>query len=220
MHIKNLTIIGTSHIAKQSIEEIVSTIDSLKPDILAVELDRQRYEGLLSGAKHKPTFRDIKRFGVKGFLFASLGAWAEKKLGQQVGVVPGAEMKKAIEIARQNSIKLALIDDDIENILKKISSSLKWREKFNFLADIFKAIFKREKIKFDLNKVPEKELIKKMLGVVKKRYPSIYRVLIVDRNKIMANRLMNLMEQNPDKKILAVVGAGHEEGIVRMIRNA
>ena len=84
---------------------------------------------------------------------------------------------------------------------------------------LFKSLFTKQKLEFDLRKVPEEELISKLLRQVKKRYPSLYKVLITDRNKLMASRLSYLMEKNPDKKILAIVGAGHVDGIMRMLKS-
>ena len=219
MKYKNLTIMGTSHIAKQSLEEVERAIEEGKPDIIALELDRKRLYSLLKRNKDKIRIYDIKRVGVKGFMFALIGAWAEKKLGKLVGVAPGSEMKKAVMLAKKNKIKIALIDQDIEITLKRLSKSLTWKEKRNFVVDIIKAIFVRKTIiEFDLTKVPSRNVIKKLVGQVKKRYPNIYKVLIEERNSIMAENLRKIMETYPDKKILAIIGAGHEDDILRLIK--
>jgi len=218
MNYQNLTIIGTSHIAKQSLEDVEKAIVEGKPDIVALELDRRRLYSLFK-KPGKIRIYDIKRVGIKGFVFSLMGAWAEKKLGKLVGVAPGSEMKKAVRLAKKNEIKIALIDQDIEITLQKFSKSLTWKEKWNFFVDIVKAIFVRKKvIEFDLTKVPSKKIIKKLVGQVKKRYPNIYKVLIEERNQVMADNLRRIMELHPDKKILAIIGAGHEEDILKMIK--
>jgi len=219
-----LEIIGTSHIAKQSVEEIRKAINDKKPDIVAVELDVNRAAALLQDQKRKISMRDILKIGVKGYLFARIGQFVQQKLGKMVGVSPGSDMKTAILVASKNKLKVAFIDQPIQITLKKFSKSLTWKEKGRFIADIFNGIFfKKKQIKqfgldkFDLTKVPEKELIKKMMGQMKKRYPSIYKVLVEDRNKYMVKKLVKLMRANPDKKILAIVGAGHEEGMKKLL---
>ena len=141
MEYKNLTIIGTSHIAKQSIQEVKNVIEKTKPDIIALELDKKRFFSLTSKTKRKLKLRDITKLGVKGFLFNLIGAWAEKKLGNIVRVEPGSEMLTAIKLAKKNKIKIALIDQDIEITLKKLSKRLTWKEKGRFVIDIFKSIF-------------------------------------------------------------------------------
>jgi len=70
---------------------------------------------------------------------------------------------------------------------------------------------------FDLRTVPEKEMIKKMVGYVQKRYPSVYKSLISDRNKYMVRKLVLLQKKNPGKEILAIIGAGHEEGMRELL---
>ncbi len=214
----NLTIIGTSHIAKQSLDEVKETIINEKPDIIALELDEKRLRALLS--KRKKTYGNIFRVGLKGYLFSLLGAWVEKKLGEYVGVKPGSEMKTAIRLARRNKIRIALIDQDIEVTLRKLSKRISLKEKWNFIIDILGGIFsKKRKIEFDLTKVPKKSIVKKMIKEVKERYPNIYTILVKERNEIMAERLKELMEKNKEKKILAIVGAGHEEDIIKIIKS-
>jgi pheromone shutdown-related protein TraB len=218
MDYRNLTIIGTSHIAKQSLDEVEKAIVHGKPDIIALELDKRRLYSLFR-KQGRVSIYDIKRVGFKGFIFSLIGAWAEKKLGKIVGVAPGSEMKKAVRLARKHDIKLALIDQDIEITLRRFSKSLTWKEKWNFILDILKAIFSRKKaIEFDLTKVPSKKIIKKLVGKVKERYPNIYKVLIEERNKFMAGNLKKIIADYPDKKVLAVIGAGHEDDILELVK--
>ena len=82
MRYKNLTLIGTSHIAKQSLDEVKNTIMAEKPDIIALELDRKRFLALKINKKRRLKFSDIRRIGIKGFLFNIIGAFVEKKLGK------------------------------------------------------------------------------------------------------------------------------------------
>ena len=153
-----------------------------------------------------------------GFIFSLLGAWAEKQLGKIVGVKPGSEMLTAARLAKKKKIQLALIDQDIELTLKRLSQEITWKEKFNFIGDLLKGvIFRKKEIYFDLTKVSEKDIIKKLILKVKNRYPSIYRVLIEERNKILSKNLFMLMQNN--KKILAIIGAGHETEVLDMIKD-
>ncbi len=213
---RNLTIIGTSHIAKESIVEVKKNINEQKPDIVALELDRLRFEALFYNKKRKTSLRDIFDIGIKGFLFNLIGAYVENKLGKMVNVKPGSEMKAAIFAAKENKADIALIDQDIRITLKSLSKAFGWKERFKFLADLIRNIFKREKINIDLTKVPDKALVKKLTGRIKKDYPSIYKALIEDRNKVMAKNLYKLM--STDKKIIAVVGAGHEDDIIDLMK--
>ena len=95
-----------------------------------------------------------------------------------------------------------------------------WKEKFTFFWEILTGIFNRKKVlEFDIRKVPAKTLVKKLVSKVKKNYPNVYKVLITERNEIMSSNLLNISKENPDKKILAVLGAGHIDGMLRILKS-
>ncbi|MBW2965502.1 TraB/GumN family protein [Candidatus Woesearchaeota archaeon] len=225
MRYKNLILIGTSHIAKQSLEEVERVVKDKKPDIIALELDKKRFYALTQKKTRKIGLKDIKRIGLKGFIFNMIGAWVERKLGKYVGVKPGSEMLKAIELAKKNKSKIALIDQDIEITLQRLSNAITWREKWHFIVDILKGVFLRKSElkklgieRLDLTKVPSKKLIKRLTNEVKKRYPGVYRVLVEERNEVMGTNLSRLMDENPEKLILGVIGAGHEDEMLKLIK--
>ena len=70
-----------------------------------------------------------------------------------------------------------------------------------------------------MTKVPSKKIINELVEKVRKRYPNVYKVLIEERNHVMAKNLKKIIENNKDKKILAIVGAGHEEEILKLIKD-
>lgn len=215
---KNLTIIGTSHIAVQSIREVGNVIMLQKPNVVALELDADRFYGLMHKKKRKISLRDIAAVGVRGFFFNLIAAWAEKKLGKMVGTSPGDEMKTAVKAAAEIKAEIALIDRHISETIKSLFRQITWREKFRFVWDIVSSPFagKKKKMAFDLSKVPDKAFIENILGMVRKRYPSVYKALIQERNVIMAKHLYNLMKNNDS--VVAIVGAGHEEGIISLLK--
>ena len=116
----NITILGTSHIAKESINEIKKAILEDKPDIVAVELDIQRATALLQKTKNKVNLRIITQIGVQGYVFVKIGQYLQQKLGKMAGVAPGSEMKTAIELAHKQKLEVALIDQPIQITLKKL----------------------------------------------------------------------------------------------------
>ena len=166
----------------------------------------------------------ILQIGVKGFVFAKLGQIVQQKLGKSVGIVPGSDMKTALLLAKKKKLQAALIDQPIQITLKRFSKGLSWRERGRFIADIFKGIFfRKQQMKqmgldgLDLEKVPTDTVIEKMMGHLKKRYPNIYRTLVHERNQYMVRQLVKLMREHPDQKILCVVGAGHKEGMEKLL---
>lgn len=207
-----LHLLGTSHIARQSVEEIREAFARLNPDIVAIELDKSRLQALLSG-QSKVSLKHLPAVGIKGWLFAKLGSWASKKLGKAVGVDPGTEMKTAIELGKEHKKRIALIDQPIEITLRRFSKALTWKEKGRMVADLFT----QRKLSFDVSKVPEEQLITKLIEELRLRYPSIHKVLIEERNAYMADKLKKLGELYPESTILAIVGAGHVPGMSELL---
>ncbi|MBI2151860.1 TraB/GumN family protein [Candidatus Woesearchaeota archaeon] len=215
-----LKIIGTSHIAQQSVQEIKKAFNDFKPDIISVELDVDRAKSLFQPQTQKMSWSVIFKVGVKGFLFAKIAQYVQQKLGQSVGISPGSEMKTAMELAQKNKLQIAFIDQPISITLKKLSQRFSWKEKWHFFSDIMQSIFRPKKMmkqwqitQFDLHKVPEKEIILKLVSQLQERYPSVYLTLVEERNKYMSQQLIKLLRHHPEKRILAVVGAGHEKGM-------
>lgn len=219
----NIKIMGTSHIAEQSVKEINEAITKEKPEVVAIELDISRAQALLSNQKRKVSLTEVLQIGIKGYLFAKMGQYVQQKLGKMVGMAPGADMKAAITVARKNNIKVVLIDQPIKITLNNFSKALTWKEKSRFLIDIIKGIIMPKKQieelglkEFNLHTVPKEELINKMMSKLEKRYPSVYKTLVLDRNRYMARKLARLSKTHTGK-ILAVVGAGHKKGMEELL---
>jgi len=226
----HIHILGTSHIAEESVKTIKKTFLEFKPDIVAVELDKERLHSLMQAEKDKAkgekTQRKklppsaIKHIGFTGYLFALIGGFAQKKFGRMVGMDPGSDMLSAVKLAQNNKKMLLLLDQDLRITLKKLSRELKGREKRRMLGDLLFGWTKRrrQKINIDLKRVPEDKLITKLLEQTKDRYPSFYKVLVHDRNVFMARRLIAAGMQDPEAKILVVIGAGHKKGLEEELR--
>lgn len=219
-----IILLGTSHIAEESVAAIQAAIAKHEPDMVAVELDEGRLDALVHKRRRASFLQLVPRVGITGAVFAAIGGYVQKKLGAHVGVLPGADMLAAVRAGQKKKLPVFLIDQPIELTLRHFSTAFTFREKLRLLADIFMALlFPRRQMKqyglftLDLSKVPPKKLIERLIREIKKRYPSLYRVLIQERNEYMAYQLVRLAHQYPNAKILAVVGAGHEEGMRKML---
>src|SRR5512137_2414390 len=108
-----IKIIGTAHVSQQSVDEVRTAIEEYQPDVVAIELDPSRFAALKKQARD-PTVNDVLE--VKNFntlLVQWLLAYLQRKIGLDVGVEPGAEMKIAITEAENRNIPIALVDRDI-----------------------------------------------------------------------------------------------------------
>ncbi len=217
---KNVFLVGTSHIAKKSAEKITKKFNELQPDVVCVELDRKRLHSLLTNAKPNYNLSGIKQYGLQGYLFAVIASFIQKKLGNVVGTKPGIDMLTAVNLARNNKKQLELIDQDIEITLKKFSKRFSFKEKMRLIWDIISAPFAKQnkKLRISLTDVPDDKVICILMEQMKKRYPNLYSVLVEERNQIMAKNIQKIMEKTPDKKIMVVIGAGHESELINLIK--
>ncbi|MDK2907927.1 MAG: hypothetical protein PWQ87_385 [Candidatus Woesearchaeota archaeon] len=211
--------IGTSHIAKESIDEIKKAFDEFSPNVIAIELDRGRLSSLFSKQKSQPSlFSLISQIGLIGALFVKIGHRIQKRLGNIVGVEPGSEMKQAVLLAREYSLPILLIDQDIRITMRHLSKAFGIKEGFTIFKEIIFAPFsKKERVQIDISKVPDEKQVEKIIQEMKKRYPSLYNVLIEERNRYMKKRLEEFHSKFPDKKILVVTGEGHRAWLEKNI---
>ena len=213
-------ILGTNHVSIQSVKDIENAYESFEPDIIAVELDQQRLQQLLHPPKDKGSIdlRLVRKLGIRGFLFAMGARYAQRKLGNKVGVKPGSEMLAAVKTARKHKKTLSLIDRSIDKTIRKLMKELTWKEKRRFAYDLlFGKYSKKLKVQLDISSVPPGELIDTLMEQVKDRYPTVYRVLVEERNHYMAKQLIVLHKRSPEQKILAVVGAGHKKEMEELL---
>ena len=215
---KEIYLLGTSHVAKASVNVIKSTFEKTKPDILAVELDARRFNAMLLKNKNERTnyMNLFKEIGFSGTLFYLLARTVQNTLGRILKITPGIDMLTAVQIAQKENKKIYLIDRDIKITLKRISLHINKKDLFKMLIDSFKSTrIKHQRI--DISKIPDQKTIDILIGELSRRYPKIYNVLIKERDIFMADALLNVAEKHPNSKILAVVGAGHIKGMINKI---
>lgn len=217
-----VAIVGTSHIAKKSITDVTAMFESLQPDIVCVELDKGRFEALMSKEKTKFSFGLIRKIGIKGTLFLLIGGSIQRSLAKKAGTKPGSDMLAGIELAKKHDKKVALIDQPAQITMQKFSRHFKKREVFGALWDVVLGFFgkKAPPIQyFDVFDVPTDEQLKPLLMYMQSKFPSAYTVLLEQRNIYMVNKLKMVVAQNPDAKILVVVGAAHKPGMIALLQH-
>ena len=204
-----ITVIGTSHISPQSLREIQEKIDEIGPDCVAVELDANRLEAIRRG--EKVSISAMKYIGFRGYLTAKIFSTVQQYLGKKTGVIPGEEMLTAVEAGKRAGAVVALIDQPIEVTMRRLQG-IPFVEK----AKLLLGIFKPKKVAFDISKVPEEKLVAELMGYMKKTAPTLYRVLVAERDLHMAKALNQLGLQYDN--IVAVVGIGHKKGLEKQLK--
>ena len=204
---REITLIGTAYIFKESVDEVKETIISEMPEAVCIELDPKRYYGLLTG--QRMSFVDIvKAKGIKTGVIAGFLGYVERKLGEDMGVFPGKEMITAAQYCKNINARLYLIDRDAEITVEKMTR-IPFKEKLTLVKALILSPFQKEKIRLDLNK----ENIESLIEGLRKLSPYLYRVLIEERDQFMAEKIKKIEE----KRIVVVVGAGHVKGILERI---
>lgn len=212
-----IIILPTSHIAGQSLREVRELLEREKPDCVALELDLNRFYAM-QAEKKQGSLQTLKLLGPVTFLFYWVLKKLQKWLGGKTGILPGSEMLQGVRVAGELGLKIAFIDQDIRTTILRLKDKVGWREKLKLIWFVLKGLtlgfIKREKI--DLQKVPEKKIIREAMLLLKREFPQLYGVLVSDRDIVMAKRLKMLSKRF--KKTVAIVGAGHEEGLRRFIK--
>lgn len=218
---KEIILIGTAHISKESVNLVEKTIEEEQPDIIGVELDSERLQQLVSGKKWEEM--DIISIVKSGksylFLLNILLSNMQKQLGEIVGVKPGAEMLAAIKKAGEIKKPITLLDRNVKITLKRAFALMTLKEKIKLGIGIIGGIFKGSSgEKIDAQKIEElkkDDLINKLMKELGKQMPSIKKVLVDERDEYIAE----MIRRSPGKKVIAVVGAGHLNGIIEIIKN-
>lgn len=223
MNREYLTIIGTAHVSEESVKEVKDAIYEQQPDIVAIELDRGRYNRIrneMAGIEedsHIPVTQIIKENKIGVFLASTLLGYFQSKIGEDVDVKPGSEMIGAIEAAEDLKIPIALIDRDINVTLQRALNKMTFKEKASFLWSTVSGLFKKDELEeeLDIEELKNPENLDEIMDMFEEISPGAYEVLVKERDAYLAGNIMNLPQEN----VVAVVGAGHKPGINRYLDN-
>ena len=213
---KEIILLGTAHISGKSVEEVREAIEQEKPDVVGVELDYSRLVQLKQGNRWQET--NIGKIISSGqtflFLFTLMLTNFQRSLGQRLGIKPGMEMIEAVRIAEERKIPVMLLDRDVNITLKRAMHKMTFTEKLRILYWIVMSFFSDKKTEItgeSVEKLKEKDVLNALMQELAREMPSIKSVLVDERDAYIAHAI----SKSPGKKMLAVVGAGHMEGIMR-----
>jgi pheromone shutdown-related protein TraB len=206
-----ITIIGTAHISKDSVEEVREKINELQPDVVAVELCEPRYKGLTE-QRDVPILDLIKDKNSMFVITNILLSLLQRRLGEEVGIKPGREMLTAIDTAKKIGTNFALVDRDIGITLKRALSKMGFFEKLRAVKElVFAFDVSKEDLKTEVEELKRDEKITDVLKLLENVSPNLFRVMVRERDAYMAKKLLELQEKHVN--VVAVVGAGHKRGI-------
>jgi len=207
----NLRIIGTAHVSTASVKLVREQIEEWKPNLVAVELCDSRLRSLQQPDEldNDDLLKIINEGKAAMILLQSALAAQQRRMGMETGEKPGAELLAAIEVADENGIDHDLIDRDVVITLRRAWRKMGLREKWRVLNAL---LWEDDDEEFDLDElVEDSDLLTTMMEEAREAAPRAGEVLIDERDAFLAGRIQQIRGKG---KVLAVVGAGHINGII------
>ncbi|MEE9431666.1 MAG: TraB/GumN family protein [Melioribacteraceae bacterium] len=213
---KKIILVGTAHISKHSAELVADVINGELPDVVCVELDEQRMEALSNQKRWENLDLKtiIKKKQLSTLIINILLSSYQKKLGSKLGVKPGLELYEATKVAKENNIPIELADRDVRITLKRAWHSMSFFQKMKFMTMGLASVFEKEEITEEqLEELKKKDVLTELMNDLGKAMPTLKKVLIDERDSFLAKKI----KEAKGNKIVAVVGAGHVQGIIKKI---
>ncbi|AYV58025.1 TraB/GumN family protein [Leptospira kmetyi] len=213
-----VTILGTAHISQKSIDEVQRIIREEKPDTVCVELCNSRMRSVKDSEHWKKldifkVFKERKMYLLLSSLILSA---FQKKLGKG-SIRPGDEMRMAISEGEKIGAKIVPIDREVSTTLKRAWWNIGFFNRMLLLSALLTSLFVKEDISEEkIEEMKSEDVLKDLFSQLPKRYESIKNVIIDERDSYLAQKIRDSAKEG--KKIFAVVGAGHLQGIVNQIQ--
>ena len=216
-----IVLIGTAHVSEKSVVEVKAAIKNLKPDVVAVELCRGRYDSIKGNVQeHQVPIKGILSEGkIYYYVIQWLLAYMQKKIGEDMGVKPGAEMFSAIEEAEIIGANVVLIDRDIHVTLQRFWGKMKFLEKIRMTGSLLGGLIGIGKgIDIDIDQITEQDVVTALVSELRGFAPTAAEVLIDERDAYLAGNILKIAAGG-NKTVVVVIGAGHKPGIINHLKN-
>ncbi|MDY4889524.1 MAG: TraB/GumN family protein [Sphaerochaetaceae bacterium] len=208
-----ITLVGTAHVSQESVGEVAAVIDEVKPDRICLELDSGRFEARTKA--HDYSSMNLSRVFKEGKAFLILANTAlasfQKRIGEGTGVAPGEEILQAARIAKDKDIPYSLCDREISITLKRAWALSNLWNKCKLIATLISSAFSKEKVTAEeLEELKHTDTLQSMMQELSKELPGAKKALIDERDRYLATSIFAA----PGNNKVAVIGAGHAEGII------
>ena len=213
---REFILVGTAHVSRESAELVRRVIEQEKPDRVCVELDAQRYQALTQKQRWEALdIKEVIRKKQLSTLMVNLLLSAyQKKLGVKLGVMPGTELLEATRAAEENSIPVSLCDRDVRVTLRRAWRSTPFLKKTLLLSAILTSVFdEKEVTEEQIEDMLQGDVLSELMKELGEAMPALKRVLIDERDMFLTHK----MRDSEGERIVAVVGAGHLEGIKKAL---
>ena len=213
---KDIILVGTAHISQDSVDTVQRIIAEELPDTVCVELDRQRLQALRDKNRWESlNLIQVIKGGQAPFLLANLALAAfQKRMGLQTGVKPGAELSAAAAAAEAKGLRVELIDREIRTTLLRAWRKTGFWKRMHLVSTLIAGLFENQKLdEAELARLRQSDTLSAMLDEMGTILPTVKTILVDERDLYMAYQIRNA----PGPRIVAVVGAAHIPGILRLL---
>jgi len=209
---RTIVLIGTAHVSQHSVDLVKDVISKERPDAVCIELDDKRYQALTEEKRwQKLDLKSvIKKKQLSTLMVSLMMASYQKKLGENLGVSPGAELLVAAQTAQQHDIPISLCDRDIRVTLRRAWKSTSFFKKGYLLTSLIAGLFDSEEIdEKRLEELKQQDVLTELMAEMGESLPAMKKVLIDERDVYLSEKI----KSTPGSNLVAVVGAGHVNGI-------
>jgi len=213
-------LLGTAHVSRASVIAVTEMAGTGSFDAIAVELCPARHQALTKQQQWKDMdLYRIIREKKAGLVMANLALGAyQRRIAEQFGIEPGAELKAAADAATNHDIPLQLIDRDLATTLKRSYRAVPWYKRIMLTTGLVMSTVSSDEIDEEqIEKLKEGDILESTFTEFAEQSPELYEALIAERDRFMAARLRQENVSNAGKRILVVIGAGHLEGLAKYL---
>ncbi len=199
-----------------SADQVAAELDSQAYRAVAIELCPSRFDALTHPDRlAELDLMQVLRQGKASMVMANLAMAAyQQRLGEQLGIEPGAEMRMAVTQAEVHDLPVVLIDREIGVTLQRTARNLSWWRRAMLFSGLVASLVSREEVsEEDIEHLKEGDVLETTFAEFAHDRDDLYQPLIAERDRYMAAKLRESAQQHPGRPILAVVGAGHLKGI-------
>ena len=213
---REIVLVGTSHISKESAELVKEVIEKENPDIVCLEWDKTRYNKYMNPDEWSDTdiVQVIKQKKLIVLISSVIYSLIQKHLAKINDSVPGAKFFQAVNSAEKSGAKLALVDRDSQITFKRFWRLIPLRKKALFPHAFGKVLEGAEDSKEEMKKLLNSENFEPIFEQLQQTYPELWESFLIERDLYMSTKILN----EEGKKIVVIIGQAHLNGVEKNIK--
>ncbi|MFT0899105.1 TraB domain-containing protein [Candidatus Methanoprimaticola sp. MG2] len=202
-----ITIVGTGHVFNLA-EPVAFIVKNTWPDAILVELDMGRLNAMTANPD------EAKEGSEKPSAIYMQTSRYQQRMSEEHGAQLGGEFLAAINAGKLVGAEIVPIDTDAMQVMNDMWREMSFMERFRYrISGISDSIGGKRKVASVQKSFADNE--EAYIEGMRRKYPTLVRKLIDERNQYMANQINECSERFSNMVI--IVGDAHVEGIVKLL---